>query len=81
MPILILPSSLHIHLPSRFFPSGLRIKNTYVLLNFLILLALSALILLHLMTMTNHEPVHYAVFSRSCNSKRVPELSILEQLN
>jgi len=81
MPILILSSSLHTHLPSRFFPSDIHIKNTYALFPFLILLDLITPILLHLMTMTNHEPVYYAVFSRPCNSKRVLQLSVLEQLN
>jgi len=81
MPILILSSSLRVHFPSRFFPSGFHTKNTYAFFPFLSLLDSDTPILLHLITMTNHEPVHYAVFSRSCNSKRVPQLSGLEQLN
>jgi hypothetical protein len=79
MPILILSSSLRVHRPSRFFPSGFHIKSTYAFFPFLSLLDLDTSILLHLMTMGNHEPVHYAVFSKSCNSKRVPQL--VEQLN
>jgi len=81
MPILILSSSLHIRLPGRFYPSGCHIKNMYAFFPFLILLDLITLILLHLMTTTNNELVFYAVFSRSFNSKRIPQLSVLEQIN
>jgi hypothetical protein len=83
MPILILSSILHIHLPSRFFPSRFHIKNTYTFLPFLIILDLITLILLlvHLMTMKTHEPVYFAVFPTSSYPKRVSQLIDLEQLN